>query len=72
MIRASRVDLAAALLAAAAGPVVPELSVFTLWVTGHFFVFCNVVRLPRRLELAWAVALEVGGLGCAFAGRLRR
>ena len=24
-------------------------------VVGHFFLFCNVFRVPRRLELTWAV-----------------
>lgn len=23
-------------------------------VVGHFFLFCNVFKVPRRLELAWA------------------
>lgn len=25
------------------------------FVIGHFFVFCNVVRMSRKLELVWAV-----------------
>jgi hypothetical protein len=24
---------------------------------GHFFLFCNVFRMPRPLELAWAVCV---------------
>ena len=26
------------------------------FVLGHFFLFCNIVRLARRLELTWAAA----------------
>jgi len=31
-------------------------------VLGHFFLFCNVFRVRRRLELWWAAALVVNGL----------
>jgi hypothetical protein len=30
------------------------LSVMVAFVVGHFFVFCNVLRMVRRLELIWA------------------
>ena len=29
------------------------------FVLGHFFLFCNVVRISRRLELAWAAIFVV-------------
>lgn len=69
-VRVSRLDASvlavAALLAIASAGVVPELSVFVVWVTAHFFVFCNVVRLPRALELAWAAVLVGAVVGCAL------
>lgn len=40
-------------------------------VVGHFFLFCNVVRLRRAFELAWAavfVALAVIGWGLGTPG----
>src|SRR5262245_6473937 len=36
---------------------------FGLWIAvaiGHFFLFCNVLRLSRVLELAWAAAFVLG------------
>lgn len=69
-VRASALDAlaltVAALVAIASAGVAPELSVFVVWVTAHFFVFCNVVRLPRALELAWAVVLVLAVAGCAL------
>jgi hypothetical protein len=32
------------------------------YVTGHFFLFCNIVRMSRAMELAWA------GVFVALAG----
>lgn len=29
------------------------------FVVGHFFLFCNIVRLARPLELTWAAAFTV-------------
>lgn len=39
-----------------------------VFVLVHFFVFCNVLRLPRRLELAWAGVFCVlaSGAGCGL------
>ena len=31
------------------------LVLMPLVVLGHFFLFCNVFRVPRKLELAWGV-----------------
>ena len=41
------------------------------FVVGHFFLFCNVLRVPRVLELAWAgifVALAAGSIVSAIPG----
>ncbi|CAN5409388.1 hypothetical protein BH11PSE11_BH11PSE11_00120 [soil metagenome] len=35
------------------------------FVVAHFFLFCNVIRMARRLELAWA-AIFVGLAGCTI------
>jgi len=32
----------------------PWLSLVIVFTVGHFFLFCNVVRMDRSLELAWA------------------
>lgn len=31
------------------------LAVLVLLLVGHFFLFCNVIRMNRSLELIWAV-----------------
>jgi hypothetical protein len=36
------------------------------FVLGHFFLFCNVLRLARRLELAWAASFTLLS-GCTIA-----
>ena len=58
--RFSWLDLA--ILAGGAAAAAAALAVFEPWVAfviafvvGHFFLFCNVFRLARALELAWAV-----------------
>jgi len=41
------------------------------FVVAHFFLFCNVVRMARPLELAWAalfVALAAGTIALDFPG----
>ena len=43
------------------------------FVVGHFFLFCNVFRIARRLELAWAalfLALAVGTAALGVPGPL--
>jgi hypothetical protein len=45
------------------GSQVPVLGVAIAFVVGHFFLFCNVIRLARPLELAWAAFFAtIGGL----------
>lgn len=41
------------------------------WVVGHFFMFCNVLRMARALELAWAgvcAGLMVLAIGLGVVG----
>lgn len=63
--RFSRLDavvlLVATIAAGALAPFAGWLSVAILFVVGHFFLFCNVLRMSRPLELIWA------GLFCALA-----
>jgi hypothetical protein len=52
-----------------------DAAVVIATVVGHFFVFCNVVRLRRSFELAWAAcyttaAAILTALGAFHAGRL--
>jgi hypothetical protein len=35
------------------------LGLVIAWVVGHFFLFCNVFRISRGLELIWAAAFVV-------------
>lgn len=37
----------------------PSLSYIILFVVGHFFLFCNVVRMARLPELIWSVVFTV-------------
>lgn len=37
------------------------------FVLGHFFLFCNIFRVPRKPELVWASAFLVLATGCLVA-----
>ena len=50
---------------------VPELAWLPPLVGGHFFLFCNVVRLCRRLELLWAAVFLLNVAAWAARGDLR-
>lgn len=39
------------------------------YVVGHFFFFCNVFRIARRLELLWAVVFVALALLTVTSGR---
>ena len=56
--RMSRLDVAFVLLALACAPllgrVVEQLAIAELFAVLHFFLFCNVLRANRSLELLWA------------------
>jgi hypothetical protein len=49
------------------------LTAIIVWVVGHFFLFCNVFRIARPLELTWGaifVALGVATMALAVPGWL--
>jgi hypothetical protein len=65
--RISALDVAVLVVGACTGAFVaiyaPWIGVSIGFVVAHFFLFCNVVRMARPLELTWAaifVALAVG------------
>lgn len=39
-------------------------------VAGHFFLFCNVFRVRRRLELGWAIVFLINSGAWLWWGRL--
>ena len=41
------------------GALMPLLGVMSAMVVMHFFLFCNVLRLPQRLELTWSAGFIV-------------
>jgi len=48
-----------------------QASLIIIFATGHFFLFCNVFRISRRLELIWAaifVLLAGGTIMANFPG----
>jgi len=57
--------------AAALGALDPWLGIAIGFVVGHFFLFCNVFRVARTLELTWAgvyVAISVCTVWFSFPG----
>lgn len=58
--RFSRMDAVAifamAIAAVALWPAVGGLALVGPFALGHFFLFCNVFRVRRRLEIGWAAA----------------
>lgn len=44
------------------------LSFLLAFVVGHFFVFCNVIRMARQLELIWAGLFLLLSLGTVVVG----
>ena len=57
--RLSRLDIVVILVgivgAVLAGLVAPYVGFVIAFVVGHFFLFCNVFRVSRLPELAWAI-----------------
>lgn len=49
--------------ATASAAIVPWVGFVIAFVVGHFFLFCNVVRMARPLELLWAAVFTT----CAAA-----
>ncbi|HZZ77838.1 MAG TPA: hypothetical protein VFE62_04935 [Gemmataceae bacterium] len=56
--RLSKVDIvvlvAGTIGAIALALIVPWLAFVISFVLGHFFLFCNIIRMARALELIWA------------------
>ena len=56
-LRISGFDAAILLTGGAVGgwlyPEMPIAAILTWFVVGHFFLFCNVFRIARHLELTW-------------------
>ena len=42
-------------------PIAREPAVLAICATLHFFLFCNVIRAPQRLELIWAALFVANG-----------
>lgn len=51
--------------AVAVGTVDGWIGLAIAFVVGHFFLFCNVLRMSRPPELIWAVAFALLALGAA-------
>jgi hypothetical protein len=65
--RCSVTDVAIVALGVVAGFEIAQLGLWIALAIGHFFLFCNVLRLARPLELAWAT-LFVAGAGAVRGG----
>lgn len=50
-------------------PIFAEFAFLPAVVLVHFFLFCNVFRVPRRFELFWAVCFVLNVAGWVFANR---
>jgi hypothetical protein len=46
----------------------PETAFVIGYVVGHFFLFCNVLRMARSLELIWAAVFTVLAAGTTISG----
>jgi hypothetical protein len=64
--RISVIDVAVLVIAAVAAAVtwsvLPALAAVIAFVVLHFFLFCNIARVSRPLELAWAAVFVLLGL----------
>jgi hypothetical protein len=58
--RCSVTDIAIMVAGACAAFQLPEVGLWIAIAIGHFFLFCNVLRLARVLELAWAAVFVLG------------
>lgn len=61
--RVSRLDVVVLILggsfAAIIGAIQPWFGVAIAFAIGHFFMFCNVIRMARPLELTWAAKFVI-------------
>ncbi len=63
------------LLAAVAGALLLRINGNLIWwviatVVGHFFLFCNVIRLRRSFEMTWAVLFILNIALCTWLQNL--
>jgi hypothetical protein len=45
-----------------------NLALVVAFTVGHFFIFCNIVRMARQRELIWALAFATMGSASALTG----
>ena len=73
--RCSPTDIAVLILAGgsalALARVQPDLALLIGFVTAHFFLFCNLIRLDRRSELIWAGVWVLNVAVWSLSGELR-
>lgn len=73
--RCSPADVAVLILAGgsalALARIQPDLALLIGFVTAHFFLFCNLIRLDRRSELIWAGVWVLNVAVWSFWGELR-
>lgn len=62
--------LACAIVTAAVWPFWRDMAILFPVVLGHFFLFCNVFRIARNLELTWAGVFLVNFACWALFGRI--
>lgn len=70
--RLSEIDVGILLLGVLASVLIARfyelLAVALLFTLGHFFLFCNVLRMSRPLELVWAVLFVLLAAGTILNG----
>lgn len=73
--RLSRFDIAILSLGSTAAVVLAFVNLWVgsvvLFVVLHFFLFCNVVRMSRVLELVWAAVFIAGSAWAIYSGSHR-
>ncbi len=71
--RFSKTDAVAIVVVAASTvalwPLILEYSLLPAIVLGHFFLFCNIFRVPRRYELWWSLFFVLNVAGWVLANR---
>lgn len=55
--------------ATAMAAIVPWVAFVIAFVVGHFFLFCNVVRMARPLELIWAAIFTTCAAATILTGQ---
>jgi hypothetical protein len=61
--RLSHIDIIVLIIGMVAGVagylMIGKIALFAPYVIGHFFLFCNVFRIRRKLELIWATLFVI-------------